>query len=74
MAARSGVTPAEYETFVNGTNFLTLEESAKVYVKAEGFKSLYGSTKFVNDFNLANKVYPKAEKVDSYIDSSFYPK
>ncbi|HWT54584.1 MAG TPA: ABC transporter substrate-binding protein [Rhodocyclaceae bacterium] len=73
MAARSGVTPAEYETFVNGTNFLTLEESKKIYVKGEGFKTLYGSTKFVNDFNLANKVYPKSEKVDSYLDSSFFP-
>lgn len=73
MAARSGVTPAEYETFVNGTNFLTLEESKKIYVKGDGFKTLYGSTKFVNDFNLVNKVYPKSEKVDSYLDSSFFP-
>ncbi|HWU83945.1 MAG TPA: ABC transporter substrate-binding protein [Rhodocyclaceae bacterium] len=73
MAARSGVTPAEYETFVNGTNFLTLEESKKIYIKGDGFKTLYGSTKFVNDFNLSNKVYPKSEKVDSYLDSSFFP-
>jgi NitT/TauT family transport system substrate-binding protein len=71
MAARSGVTPAEYETFVNGTNFLTIEESKKIYVKGDGFKSLYGSTKFVNDFNVANKVYPKAEKIDTYLDPSF---
>jgi NitT/TauT family transport system substrate-binding protein len=71
MAARSGVTPAEYETFVNGTNFLSIEEGKPIYVKGDGFKTLYGSTKFVNEFNVANKVYPKPEKIDSYLDASF---
>ena len=71
MAARSGVTPAEYQTFVDGTHLLSLEDGKKVYTKGTGFDSLYGSTKFVNDFNVANKVYPKAEKIDAYMDPSF---
>lgn len=71
MAARSGVTPTEYQTFVNGTHFLNMSEGQKLYVKGEGFGSLYGSTKFVDKFNVANKVYPKSENVDSYLDPSF---
>ena len=71
MAARSGVTPTEYLPFLKGTNLLTIEEGKKFYVKGEGFTSLYGSTKYVNEFNLANKVYPKSENVDSYLDPSF---
>ncbi|HTH95472.1 MAG TPA: ABC transporter substrate-binding protein [Rhodocyclaceae bacterium] len=71
MAARSGVTPAEYETFVNGTHFLSIADGKKHYVKGDGFSSIYGSTKVVDKFNVTNKVYPKSENVDSYLDPSF---
>lgn len=71
MAARSGVTPAEYLPFLKGTKLLSLEEGKKVYVKGDGFKTLYGSTKIVNDFNVANKVYKAPEKIDAYFDPSF---
>ena len=72
MAARSGVTPAEYETFVNGTHLLSLADGKKVYAKGAGFDSLYGSTEFVNKFNVANTVYKAPEKIDAYLDPSFY--
>ncbi|WP_293778667.1 ABC transporter substrate-binding protein [uncultured Oxalicibacterium sp.] len=68
MAARCGVSAAEYQKMVNGSNFLTLEESRKIYVKGDGFKSIYGSTKIVDAFNVANKVYAKPENIDSYLD------
>ena len=71
MAARSGVSPAEYLPLLKGTKLLSLEEGKKVYVKGDGFKTLYGSSKIVDAFNVANKVYKKAEKVDSYLDASF---
>lgn len=71
MAARSGVTPAEYQTFLDGTHLLSTEDAKKIYVKGNGFDTLYGSTKFVNEFNVANKVYPKPEKIESYFDASF---
>jgi len=71
MAARSGVTPAEYLPMLKGTRLLSLEEGKKVYVKGDGFKTLYGSTKIVDAFNVANKVYKKPENVDGYLDASF---
>jgi len=70
MASRVGLSPKEYESFVGGTKILTLEEAKKHFAKGKGFDSLYGSTKLVDDFNVANEVYKKPEQVDSYIDPS----
>lgn len=72
MAARSGVSPQEYETFVGGTHLLSVEDGKKAYVKGAGFDSIYGSTENVNKFNVSAKVYKKPEAVDSYFDPSFY--
>lgn len=70
MAARVGLDPAEYKPFLKGTNILTLEEAKKYMVKGDGFKSIYGSSKISDDFNVANKVYEAPENVDAYIDPS----
>jgi NitT/TauT family transport system substrate-binding protein len=70
MAARSGVSAAEYLPLLKGTQLLTLEEGRKVYLKGTDYKSLYGSTEIANTFNWYNKVYPISQKVDSYIDPS----
>jgi len=69
MASRVGISPEEYQGFIEGTHILTLEEAKKHYAKGDGFDSIYGSTKIVDDFNVANKVYEKPEPVDSYISS-----
>lgn len=71
MAARSGVSPQEYLPYLKGTKLLSLAEGKKVFAKAAGFKSIYGSTKVADDFNVANGVYGTAQDVDSYIDASF---
>lgn len=71
MAARSGVSPEEYLPYLKGTKLLSLAEGKKVFVKAAGFKSIYGSSKVADDFNVANGVYKGAQDVDSYIDASF---
>jgi NitT/TauT family transport system substrate-binding protein len=71
MAARSGVTPAEYLPLLKGTKLLSLDEGKKVYVKAAGYQSLYGSTEIANTFNWYNKVYGLSQNVPSYIDPSF---
>ncbi|RTL55736.1 MAG: transporter substrate-binding domain-containing protein [Rhodocyclaceae bacterium] len=71
MSAKSGVSPAEYLPLLKGTHLLGLEEAKKVYVKGDGFKTLYGSTKIVDQFNVANQVYKKPEKIESYLDASF---
>ena len=70
MAARVGLSPEEYKPFLKGTNILTREEANKFMVKGEGFKSIYGSSKISDDFNVANKVYSKPEVIEDYIDGS----
>ena len=71
MAAKSGVSAAEYLPLLNGTKLLSLEAAKKIYVKGTGFGSLYGSTKIVDSFNVANKVYKTPENINSYLDPSF---
>ncbi|MDX1823334.1 MAG: ABC transporter substrate-binding protein [Thiohalomonadales bacterium] len=70
MAARVGLKPEEYKTFIDGTKILTLKEAKTHFKKGKGFDSIYGSTKISDDFNVANKVYEKPEDVDAYIDPS----
>lgn len=70
MAARVGLEPEEYKSFINGTNILTLEEANKYMIKAEGYASIYGSSKISDDFNIANKVYEESQSVNDYIDPS----
>jgi NitT/TauT family transport system substrate-binding protein len=70
MAARSGITPAEYLPMLKGTKLMSLADGAKAYQKAEGFHSLYGSSEIANTFNWYNKVYSFSQKVDTYIDPS----
>lgn len=70
MAARVGLDPAKYKPFLKGTNILTKEEANKYMVKGDSFKSIYGSTKIADDFNVANKVYEKPEVIEDYIDAS----
>lgn len=71
MAARVGVAAAEYDVLLSGTKILTLPEAKSAYTKADGFKSIYGSSKLVDDFNVKYSVYKAAQPVDSYIDPSF---
>ena len=71
MAARSGITPAEYLPMLKRTKLLSLDEGKKVYMKGDTYQSLYGSTEIANTFNWYNKVYTYSQKVDSYIDPSF---
>ena len=71
MSARTGVSAEEYKPLLKGTKLLDLAEGKKVYAKAPGLGSLYGSTKIADDFNVANEVYKEHQKVDSYIDPSF---
>lgn len=71
MAARSGVTPAEYLPLLKGTKLLSLAASSKVYTKGEGYGSIYGATKLVDQFNTSNAVYKGAQPVETYLDPSF---
>ena len=70
MASRVGIAPNEYKGFIEGTKILTLEEALKYADKGKGFKSIYGSSKISDDFNVNNKVYSDPQDIDSYIDMS----
>lgn len=70
MAARVGLDAEEYKSFIDGTKILSLEEAKAFLKKEEGFKSIYGSSKISDDFNLANDVYKETQDIDSYIDTS----
>lgn len=70
MAARVGLSSEEYKGFINGTKILTKKEAQAFFKKDKGFKSLYGSSVISDEFNVANQVYKKSEKVDAYIDAS----
>ncbi|WP_158970963.1 ABC transporter substrate-binding protein [Paraglaciecola sp. L3A3] len=68
MAARVGLSPTEYKGFIAGTKIMSVAESMEFAKKAEGFKSIYGSTQIADDFNVDNKVYKKAQPIEAYID------
>ncbi len=70
MSSRAGVTPKEYAYFMKGVKFLSLNEAKQVFSKGDGLQSIYGSSKLVDEFNITNKVYDKAQNIDSYIDPS----
>jgi NitT/TauT family transport system substrate-binding protein len=70
MASRVGVPAEEYKTFISGTKILTLDEAKALAGKADGYASLYGSSKISDDFNVANKVYDQAQNIDASIDLS----
>jgi len=71
MASRVNLPPAEYKAFLDGTSILTLEQAKKAFKKGRGLDSIYGSSETVDQFNVANKVYEKPQRVSDYIDSSF---
>lgn len=68
MAARVGVKPEAYLPLLKGTRLLTLEEGKATFVKAEGFKSLYGSSKIVDDFNVKAGIYKTPQNLNKAID------
>ncbi len=70
MAARVGLAPEKYKKIVDGTKILTREEALAVMKATEGFKSLKGSSKISDDFNVANKVYSTPEYSEAYFDAS----
>jgi NitT/TauT family transport system substrate-binding protein len=67
MSARVGLTPAQYKPLLAGTHLLDIAEAKKVFVKADGLDSLYGSSKIVDEFNVRNNVYKQPQNIDGYI-------
>lgn len=70
MSARVGLTPEAYLPLLKGTHLLGLTEAKSVMKKADGFRSLYGSSSIADAFNVKNDVYKTPQNIDSYIDPS----
>jgi NitT/TauT family transport system substrate-binding protein len=70
MSARVGLAPDAYTPLLKGTKLLDVAAGKKVFKKADGLASLYGSSKIADDFNVKNEVYKTAQDIDSYIDPS----
>lgn len=70
LAARVQVTPEEYEPFFGGTYILTLDEALTAWEKGDGLDSIYGSTDYVNQFNVDQEVYEKPLEYETYLDPS----
>ncbi|WP_311273980.1 ABC transporter substrate-binding protein [Methylobacterium sp. WCS2018Hpa-22] len=68
MAAKVGIDAPTFTRFLKGTKLLTLAEGAKVMKDADGFGSLYGSSRYADAFNVKYEVYKTAQDVKSYID------
>jgi NitT/TauT family transport system substrate-binding protein len=68
MAARVGIKPEAYLPLLKGTRLLTLDEGKATFVKADGFKSLYGSSKIVDDFNVKAGIYKTPQNLNKAID------
>jgi NitT/TauT family transport system substrate-binding protein len=74
MATRVGLKPEAYLLLLKGTRLLSLEEGKKVFAKADGFKSLYGSSKIADSFNVKYGVYKQPQDLTKAIDPSLAAK
>jgi NitT/TauT family transport system substrate-binding protein len=70
MSARVGLKPETYEPLMKGTHFLDSAENKKHFAAGKGLASVVGSSKIVDDFNMKNAVYKKAQGVAAYLDGS----
>ena len=70
MAARVGVPAADYAKFIDGTKLLTLEESRSRFQPGASLDHLAFSMAYADTFNVANKVYPQAQTIATYLDST----
>ena len=70
MSARVGLKPEEYKPLMKGTFFLDLAGNQKHWAKGDGLSSVFGSSKIVDEFNQANKVYKAPVKYLEYFDPS----
>lgn len=70
MSARVKVAPGKYAKLIDGTFILDLEGNKKHFLRGKGFESVYGSTRAVDEFNVANHTYKDRSNVDSTLDPS----
>jgi NitT/TauT family transport system substrate-binding protein len=70
LAKRVSISPEEYEPLFEGTYIMTLKEATKVWEKAEGLGSVYGSSTVSDQFNVDQGVYDNNLNIEQYLDPS----
>ena len=70
LAKRVSISPEEYEPLLEGTYIMTLDETVKVWKKAKGLGSVYGSSAVSDAFNVEMGVYEEPLNIDQYLDPS----
>lgn len=70
LSARVALSPEEYEPFFQGTKILSLNLAKKVWEDDDSLKSVYGSSRIVNTFNVEQGVYEAELDINSYLDPS----
>jgi NitT/TauT family transport system substrate-binding protein len=68
MAARVGLTPAQYQSLLAGTHLLGVEEGKRAFARGDTLASLYGSSRNADAFNVHYHVYQQPQNIDSYIE------
>jgi NitT/TauT family transport system substrate-binding protein len=70
MSARVGLKPEAYEPLMKGTHFLDMKENKAHFTVGKDLASVFGSSQIVDDFNMKNTVYKKAQATSTYLDAS----
>jgi len=68
MAARVGLTSAQYVPLLAGTHLIDIAEAKKVFQIGEGLGSLYGSSQNADAFNVHSGVYRSPQNIRADID------
>ena len=70
MGSTTKLTAEKYEKLMDGTRFLDENENRRRLSPTAGFDSVQGSTRIVDQFNVANHVYKDSIAVDPFFDTT----
>jgi NitT/TauT family transport system substrate-binding protein len=70
LSARVDLSPHEYAPLLAGSHLLPMNEVLPIWEDREGLDSIYGSSRYVDAFNVEHEVYEKLEFTPRYIDAS----
>ncbi|MEM6694098.1 MAG: ABC transporter substrate-binding protein [Pseudomonadota bacterium] len=73
MAARVNLTPEQFEENLEGSDPLSIEANVQHFRDADGFESVYGSARHVDEFVHAQGLYEEPQDVSVYLDSNVIP-
>lgn len=69
-AARTNVEPEQFRPLLDGAYILSIDENIETFKPGDDLSSMWGSSKFQEQFNLEYKVYAEPEFSPDYLDPS----